>query len=179
VLQGWHGQIGAFLVKINLAEGFIRLGEVGFNAGRALEGGDRLRRGAARHLAVPALLVEPWVAGMQCLETLERRQRGGKALLIALTHRQHVQHVAVLGHLKQQCLRGALGGRKLRALEESPDAAYLSLNTRRRCGGGGSGFHGSKKGRASLPAPDSSAGGRRRPAAGSRPVTSSRLRTCS
>ena len=140
----------------------------GIQVHRAQERRTRRLGVAPRHVAVAALLKQAAVAGVELLETLERRQRLGDALQIALADGHHVERVAALRRLLRQSLCGRERRVELAALHQSPDTPHFRLSARerrieRRCNHGQA-----RTRRARVPASQSSA----RPSCGrAQPVT--------
>jgi hypothetical protein len=90
---------------------------------------DRAARITRGNAAMTAFLEQATVAGMDGLETRQRGQRLRGAAQVALADGQHVQHVAVLGHPRQQRLGRCQRQRKLALVEQSTDAQHLGLDT--------------------------------------------------
>ena len=79
-----------------------------------------------------AFLEQAAVGRMMPFQDVERCQRIGDAVQVALADRNHVEQIAVLGYFPQQCLARAQHLRELAAVEVRAHAQQFCLDARGR-----------------------------------------------
>ncbi len=79
-------------------------------------------------MAMAAFLEQAAIGGMHGLQLRKRCQRRVRLLQIALAYRDHVEHIAVFGHLAQQGFAGGQRLGKAGCLHQRADAKNLRLD---------------------------------------------------